>query len=329
MGQAFDMLAKGLKEAFGTFGKIGFHKGLPSVKDIPVIIKALAVREPGVADEAHSALVWLTGIDCGRDQRAWHDWWREHGPEMARREAERKAAEDLFLELKRDVLTGRWNRVHATLCAGLRSRIGGDELEGFMRRSAAVLRGVYRDAKPAGVKVKGSEARVTIDWGEVGFDFREIGLVREDGGWRFGRLPWGKKAVRQPRKVETWRPAERPTLPFVKRTRSAAPAAPSAPGAHAEQYIARGRRRHLNEVATRVAIIFVAIGGLWGLYHLCTWSETAMVICAWVGIAALFGCVPLALLYCMLFGRLRGSREIREDMRAWRKARAPLSRGRR
>jgi len=197
MGQSFSMLAKGLKEAFGHWGKVGFHKGLPTVKDIPVLIKALALNGPGIADEAHSALVWLSGGDLGRDPAAWSAWWKTYGAELARREADENAARDLFLNVKRDILTGRWDAVGRALSARLRARARPDELERFLVGSAALLRKVYRAARVKELRLDGDSGTLVIDWGKSGFEFTEIALVREGGAWKFARAPWGRRVVRQ------------------------------------------------------------------------------------------------------------------------------------
>lgn len=197
MGQSFSMLAKGLKEAFSHWGKVGFHKGLPTVKDIPLLIKALSLNGPGIADEAHSALVWLSGGDLGREARAWSAWWKTYGAELARREADEKAARDLFLNVKRDILTGRWDAVGRALSAKLRGRARPDELQKFLVGSAALLRKVYRDARVRELRLDGDSGTLAVDWGKSGFEFTETEIVRQAGAWKFARAPWGRRVVRQ------------------------------------------------------------------------------------------------------------------------------------
>lgn len=57
-------------------------EGLADVRDqraIPRLIPLLPDTNAEVAKSAHWALVVLTRQDCGKDPRAWNDWWRENG----------------------------------------------------------------------------------------------------------------------------------------------------------------------------------------------------------------------------------------------------------
>ncbi len=217
MGRAFTILAKGMKEALGLWGKVGFHKGLPTVKDIPLIIKALSVHQQGVADEAHKTLVGLSGQNLGREPGAWEAWWEEHKNVLSRQEAAEKAAEGLFSGLQRDILTGRWETPHGMLSKELRNDVPLEDLRRNMMDSARILRTAYRDARIKDLRLGEGRGTLVVDWGASGFDFWEIGLVREGEGWKFNRLPWGTSLVdRAPEPVATYE------LPPKRRRRRAA-----------------------------------------------------------------------------------------------------------
>jgi hypothetical protein len=261
VGKAFGMVARGMKEAFNSFGKFGFNKSLPSVKDIPLIIKALSVGDSEVAGEAHSALAWLTGVDLGHQPQAWLDWWRKNGPQLARRERLRKEVTDLFLEIKSDILTGRWECVHAQLSSDLRKKYSTAKLSGFLSKSAVGLRKVYRDARVAEIWDTATEAILNIDWGKLGFGFHEISLVLEEGQWRFARLPWGKTIRKQPRMIRTWKTEEKSRLPVKKAYSRKALDLP-----HVD-YSTRAGQKRLKKNILKVLIWLLAFSGAYVLYR--------------------------------------------------------------
>jgi hypothetical protein len=188
-------MSRDLERPVGIFNRKHSRKTGRRVGDVPTLIRALGVTEPGVADDARAALTSLAGVDLGPDGDAWRAWWRQRGPEMARREADRASAADLFTALRHHLLTGQWALVAHTLSASLRSGMAGGELLDFLRRSAPILRRAYRDASVKDVACEGNSAQLRVDWGEVGFEFRDIELCREGGVWKFKGLPWGSRTV--------------------------------------------------------------------------------------------------------------------------------------
>jgi hypothetical protein len=295
MGQAFDMLAKGMREALETLKKFGPHKGLPTVRDVPVLIRALSMRSRGpVAEEAHAALVWLAGKDLGREAPAWQEWWEREGAALVRREDQAAAARRAFLEVKRAVLTGRWNEIHAALRAELRRELSPVELSRQTICTTPALRGVYRDASVREVILDEEAGRLVVDWGGLGFDFEEIGLVREEDGWKLGRVPWSEKLVRRRVEVTATPLCERPESFPARHSAGRRPSGAAT--------LPRRRRRFRlfgRGLLGDALVVLLCLAPL-GLCYF--WPPLLLVL--------LVAAVPAVLFWVLIFGRLRSSREI-------------------
>ena len=220
MGQSFRMLAAGMSDALGLLQRLGSigHGRLRS-GDVPLLIRALSIPTGGVDLEARRALTALAGRDLGGESGPWLEWWRRRGAELRDRQAASAAAGALFARLRECVLTGRWIEVGELLSERMRRAVPAGELGRVMAASAAALRRAYRESRFAGLRAAGRRGTLAVDWGEEGFEFRELPLVRETGGWRLDALPWGRRLVRMaPRKVETnrqltqLRPRGRPSV---------------------------------------------------------------------------------------------------------------------
>ncbi len=194
IGDAYRKMGGALQQALKAAGPTGLHQGSPTIRDLPLVIKALGFEDRSVAEEAHLVLVALCGQDLGREPGPWQEWWSERGQEMIRHEAESKAAKELFLKFARDVLTGQWERAAASLsidAAETVSRAEAGPLAAQLRESATALRRVYRDAKVSDVRLAlPDQATLSVEWGELGFTFAEVLLVREEDGWKFAQAPW-------------------------------------------------------------------------------------------------------------------------------------------
>jgi len=199
MGEAFGKMGAALQQALGAFGKTGPHRGTPTIRDLPLVIKALSFKDRAVAEEAHGVLVALCGQDLGYDPQPWQEWWQQRGQEMIRLEAQSKEAEEFFLKFKRDILTGQWERAGRSIAEEAMEEAsleGGGQLASRMRDSATALRKVYRDAKVSGVRLEPvGQATLEIEWGQLGFSFNEIPLLYGENGWEFARMPWDPDAL--------------------------------------------------------------------------------------------------------------------------------------
>jgi len=62
----------------GTDDVLNWRPGLPghlNLRDVPVLIGALAVQRLGVADQARQTLTKLAGRDLGPEPGPWREWW--------------------------------------------------------------------------------------------------------------------------------------------------------------------------------------------------------------------------------------------------------------
>jgi hypothetical protein len=300
MGQAFNMLAQGMKEALDTFKKFGPHKGLPTLGDVPVIIRAMTVRkDAAVAEEAHAALVWLAGRDLGRDPAAWKQWWACEGQEILSREAAVDEVRELFLGVKRAVLVGDWKAIHASLSAGLRGKYSPGDLSRRTICTSPALRGVYRDTTVRKVELDGGTGRIDVDWGRLGFQAESVPVRREDGEWRLACLPWSDKLVKREAPVTNVRPADRPESRFPE-PRAGRPAAPRRARRRRSRLFGRGL---LSDVL--IVLLFLLPLGL------CYFWPVVLI----VHFAALF---PAVLFWVLIFGRMKTPREIRQGLQRMR-----------
>jgi hypothetical protein len=314
-GAPFKMVDNALQDATAIFKKLGPHKGLPKLGDIPLLIKSLSVAERAVAREAHDALVWLSGMDLGTDPQPWLAWWSEESPRQAHRKRNRKSARDMFGGFKSDVLTGRWESAASRLSRRLREKQSASDCIQFMRQSGRLLRKVYRDARIASLQLSGDSGQITVDWGELGFEFKGIRLVREGGSWQLDSFPWGKKVSVQKRDI-----AQSNDVTFSGSDPTSVESC---------QPISRRRRRGSLSAGT-VGSVLAALGLIFGFLYLMEHSSsgtgnTIFYALAMVGIVS----VPISVFYCMFFGRVRKSRDIIEDLRRHRGNFAPNARGRR
>jgi len=321
-GGAFANIDRANRNPLEVFKSFGPHKGLPSRGDVPHLLRMLEVVDARVAGEAHRALVWITGVDCGRDAVAWQRWWREHGSELAGVEKDREAVRNLFRALKGDLLTGRWAEAVGRLSTRVRATRSDEERAGFIGRYGQLLRKVYRDARAELVSVNGDRGRISVNWGELGFEFTDIEVVRDPEGWRMDRLPWARRVVRSHGDVHRAAEFAGRVLPVVGGRRAVVPE--SAPGS-----MRHTRWRWRINTGGLIAVV-IAAGLVFGALHVIFFGGAEAR--RWVlglGVMALVGAAPLMLFCGMIFDRFRGSREIRRDLGELTGRYAPHARGRR
>jgi hypothetical protein len=283
-------MSEGIKDALGLFKKVAFHKGLPTVRDVPVLIRALSFREAAVREEAHRSLVWLAGRDLGREPRPWLAWWKRRAEEVRQEESVRK----LFLHLKRCLLTGSWDAIRGRLSARLQREHSAESVRHCLEDSARALRAVYREARIQAVRIKGPTGMIDVDWGGYGFEFRRLPVVCENGSWKFDRLPWDSGAVRQsPRPVR----ANKLPIRWFRRRRS----------------VFASRFSWLLLMLSLMLLVAVAF---------VTKIKPSLMLPEWsspFAKAAFLSCLilplPAVFLYTMTAGRIRTSRELREEIR--------------
>jgi hypothetical protein len=184
------------------------RKGPPTVRKAPLLIKALSLVEPGVADDAHASLVALAGRDLGRRPGPWGQWWKREGPALLEREGLERKARDLFARTRNAVAGGHWEEIFSSLSFRVRRTVGPEAVEAHLVKHAALLRRAYRDASAAGVRMDGERCHLSVDWGETGFKLRDFPLVLEAGEWRFDRLPWDWRVVENSERAEAGRTGE-------------------------------------------------------------------------------------------------------------------------
>jgi len=144
-------------------------------------------------------MVAMHSMDFG-DACGSHRGWLKSGAGRSRRRRvelglEEEAVAAAFVALKRVLLQGRWGDVSGLLSARIQGRATRGELVEVLRSRAGMLRKAYRDAGVVDVEVVGDSSRLTLDWGRLGFARCEMRLVREQGSWRFDRVPWGDSLI--------------------------------------------------------------------------------------------------------------------------------------
>jgi len=169
--------------------------GKPVVKDIPLLIRALSIRDDYTRSQAHMWLVKLAGADHGTEAAGWSDWWQRERPGLLRHEADETAAGVLFARLRDAVMRGRWGTAVECLTPGARAGLTSREFVSNMVDRRQDLRAAFRDARVAEARVAGDRGGLRVQWGEVGFGVKELPLVRELGRWYFDALPWSGPLV--------------------------------------------------------------------------------------------------------------------------------------
>ncbi len=314
VGNAFKRMSSDLDRAAIGFGGAKLkHGGRATTGDVPLLIKALSVRVPGVAADARAALTKLAGKDYGPDPARWQSWWRSREPEVGANATDLEEARLLFARLRGGFMGGDSRAVLSTFSSALRVRWGLGRLEKFVRASEAPLRRAYRDATVTAVRVDGNRGSLVIDWGEWGFEFAGLPLVLEGGRWRVAARPWARKVVRTQRLADG-------TICAGDLRR---PRGDCASEARVRGWTERASRRRWASAATMLAV-FVAYLGLWllltvGLRQHVRFAEDFV----------LWG-VPAACaagLVWLMFSRFRTSRDIRREFREKHGSYPPTARG--
>jgi len=169
--------------------------GKPVVKDIPLLIRALSIRDDYTRSQAHMWLVKLAGADHGTEAAGWSEWWQRERPGLLRHEADETATGVLFARLRDAVMRGRWGTAVECLSPGARAGLTSRELVRNLVDRRQELRAAFRDAKVSEARVAGEGGGLSVQWGEVGFDQTQLPLVRELGRWYFDALPWSGPLV--------------------------------------------------------------------------------------------------------------------------------------
>jgi len=211
--QAIKQMERSMHNAIGK-SMVRVRLGKPVVKDVPLLISALKIDDEFTRENARMWLAKLSGQDYGDDVAKWEAWWQTEKPRLERVEADEHAAEFLFASLRQDVMTGRWSDVRLTLRRELRKGLGAADLAAELKEHKRDLRAVFRDAKITSLDLGATEGTITVDWGKLGFDSKELSIVREGPEWRFASPPWAGRLVRREKtkekEVHYHRPGRRP-----------------------------------------------------------------------------------------------------------------------
>ncbi len=176
-------------------GVVHLHMGKPVVKDVPLLISALKIHDQATRDDAHMWLTKLAEADLGLDPVAWENWWALEKPRLERKEADESAAQGIFDRLRNDLVLGRWDDVHGTLCRGLRVRRSAQVLAEELQAAKQMMRAAFRDASVLELKLEKAKGVLEVDWGKRGFETDQLDIIREDGEWRFATVPWQSNLI--------------------------------------------------------------------------------------------------------------------------------------
>jgi len=211
--QAIKQMEKSMHNGIGK-SLVRVRLGKPVVKDVPLLIRALEIDDDFTRENARMWLAKLSGQDYGDDVARWEAWWQAERPRLKREEADEHAAEFLFASLRQDVMTGRWSDVRLTMARELRKGMSAADLAAELKAHKRDLRAVFRDAKITSLDLGATEGIITVDWGEVGFESKELPIVREGPEWRFAERPWTGSLVRrretEEKELHYHRPGRRP-----------------------------------------------------------------------------------------------------------------------
>jgi hypothetical protein len=313
VGNAFKNMSRDLDKAAVGFGGVRLkHSGRPKTGDVPLLIKALSVRAPGVAEDARASLVHLAGTDYGPDPAQWQAWWRSRARQRPAVDDDLAEARALFSGLRNGFLSGDLHAILSTFSKALLRRWNRENLGRFLRRSEVPLRKAYRGARVRGLRSRDPRGSLVIDWGDWGFDFSGLPLVLEGGRWKVAARPWSRRVVRTGRAVEAG-----------KRTGTGS----ASPGARASNekvrgWIDRASRRRWASTATMLAV-FLACLGIWASASLGLESRDELVQAAvHVGLPV----ICAALIAWTVFRGFRTSRDIRREFRGKHGGYSPTAR---
>ena len=166
------------------------------LSDIPMLIKALRVRDFEVRRKAHQTLCRLADRDLGQAPEAWSRWWAREGKSRRGERDHKDAIGRRFERLKSDLMAGDADAVILNLSDRPRVRAGYEGIMVWLRTHKRDLRAAFRDARVKETTVNGDRATMEVSWGRVGFALKRLDLERVGGEWKFAVLPWGEKLVR-------------------------------------------------------------------------------------------------------------------------------------
>jgi hypothetical protein len=204
LGKVLDWIAKDLKRIVSRLAKPLPGEAPARLDDIPFIIKTLTFEEEEMRAEARAALKALAGKDLGPEPGPWTEWWNTRGQELLRLRRDEERIEQLFWRLKAAILTGKWDAAVSLVSESERRTDGPEGGAGWLRAHKKEVRQAYRDACIRDLEIenegKGPLARLTVNWGVLGYEHRDVLVEHSGDDWRFASEPWGGHLVEQPKR---------------------------------------------------------------------------------------------------------------------------------